>query len=85
MQSYSFETCKCWQGIWDLGRTRIAVEREHKEWRDHRTNLMWHPRASLTYPRFRTGALRTHTWHNLTLGVAGVGRTAPPTQIPNKV
>ena len=45
--------CKC-----QTAHPDIAVEREHKEWRDHRTNLsiMWHPRASLTYPRFRTGA-----------------------------
>ena len=52
----------------DIGRTHIAVEHEHMEWRDHRTNLMWHSRASLTYMyhRFRTGALRTP-------GTGGVG------------
>jgi hypothetical protein len=61
----------------DIGRTHIAVEREHMEWRDHRTNLMWHSRASLTYMyhRFRTGALRTHTWHGRS------GLTGPPTWV----
>jgi hypothetical protein len=29
-------------GVCDWGRTHIAIERKHKEWRDHRTNLVWH-------------------------------------------
>ena len=41
-------------GVCDWGRTHIAVERKHTEWRDHHTNLMWHQRGTLTYPRFRT-------------------------------
>ena len=28
-------------GTCDWGRTHIAVERKHTEWRDHHTNLMW--------------------------------------------
>ena len=34
------------------------------EWRDHRTSLMWqwHPRGTLTYPRFRAQRAQ-HTWH----------------------
>ena len=58
-------------GTCDWGRTHIAVERKHTEWRDHHTNQMWHQRATLTYPRFRTGALRTP-------GTGGVGSPGPP-------
>ena len=46
----------------DWGRTHIAVERKHTEWRDHHTKQMWHQRATLTYPRFRTRCTE-RTWH----------------------
>ena len=51
------ETCKSQAELrvqCDWGRTHIAVERKHTEWRDHHTNQMWHQRGTLTYPRFRT-------------------------------
>ena len=46
----------------DWGRTHIAVERKHTEWRDHHTKQMWHQRATLPYPRFRTRRTE-RTWH----------------------
>jgi hypothetical protein len=49
-------------GVCDWGRTHIAVERKHTEWRDHHTKQMWHQRGTLTYPRFRTRCTE-RTWH----------------------
>jgi hypothetical protein len=56
----------------------IAVERKHKEWRDHRANLVWHQRLSLTYPRFRTQCTE-RTWHGRNRFIG------PPEVIPTEM
>ena len=36
-------------GTCDWGRTHIAVECKHTEWRDHHTKQMWHQRGTLFF------------------------------------
>ena len=45
----------------DWGRTHIAVERKHTEWRDHHTNQMWHQRGTLTH--LSLDSARVHCAH----------------------